>query len=272
MIELTNEDIKNFQEWSEGNKYLFELLCNCKKNGIKTFASCGGHEIKLNTPYEEEEYSVFPYIGINIDENSLQYIKQIIDGLKDMQNIIMDADTLEGNGVFIIRGHHSNCCEMFSRVSMAIANSMEIDSISKMNALKKFYYSIKARHLTQITEKILLCSRDELLEKPISYRYDTFTSELSRYTRSEGVGFADREKIPNFKELYKKYGFLQREYYPEIRKKHIALLGTESKEKTASWDLKNWNGKTLDNINNFDNDTKTTNQQYKKDLDREIGE
>lgn len=37
MIELTEEDIKNFQGWSEGNKYLFELLCNCKKNGIKKY-------------------------------------------------------------------------------------------------------------------------------------------------------------------------------------------------------------------------------------------
>lgn len=272
MIRLTEEEIKNFQEWSEGNKYLFELLCNCRKNGIKTFASCGGHEVTLNTPYEEEDYSVFPYIGINIDENSLPYIKQIIERLKNMQNIIMDAGFLEENGVFTITGHHSNCCEMFSRINMAIINGMEIDSTSKMNALKKIYYNVKARHLIQITEKILQCSRAELLEKNVSYRYDTFTSELSRYTRSEGVGFADRERIPNFDELYKKYGFLQKEYYPKTKKKLIALQGIETKEKLASWDLQNWNGEMLDDINNLNNDTQATKQHYKNDSDREISE
>ena len=44
MKELTEEEKKNFLEWSEGNKYLYELLCSCWENGIMTYASCGGHE------------------------------------------------------------------------------------------------------------------------------------------------------------------------------------------------------------------------------------
>lgn len=41
MKELTEEEKKNFLEWSEGNRYLYELLCSCWENGIMTYASCG---------------------------------------------------------------------------------------------------------------------------------------------------------------------------------------------------------------------------------------
>ena len=65
---LTEEDKKNFLEWSEGNKYLYELLCTCWENEITTFASCGGHE----------NGNDFPYIGIIVNDKSIPYIKSIL--------------------------------------------------------------------------------------------------------------------------------------------------------------------------------------------------
>ena len=59
---------KNFLEWSEGNRYLYELLCSCWENGITTFASCGGHEQKNGSPY----------LGMIINDNSLPFIKNIL--------------------------------------------------------------------------------------------------------------------------------------------------------------------------------------------------
>ena len=77
MLELTEDEIKNYQKWSEGNKYLFELLCSCRENNIKTFASCGGHE----------NVSSEPYLGIIVDDNSMPFIKNILGQIQDMQNI-----------------------------------------------------------------------------------------------------------------------------------------------------------------------------------------
>ena len=77
MFELTEDEIKDFQKWSEGNKYLLDLLCSCRKSGIKTYASCGGHE----------SVSSEPYLGIIIDDNSMPFIKSMLGQIQDMQNI-----------------------------------------------------------------------------------------------------------------------------------------------------------------------------------------
>ena len=87
MKELTEEEKKNFLEWAEGNKYLYELLCSCWENGITTFASCGGHENGNDCPY----------LGVIINNNSLPFIKSMLGQIQDMQNIEVSSDA-RGNG------------------------------------------------------------------------------------------------------------------------------------------------------------------------------
>ena len=84
---LSEEDKKNFLEWSEGNKYLYELLCLCWENEIRTFASCGGHEEEKNRPY----------LGMIIDNNSLPVIKSILAQVQDMQIYNKNMDFYKEN-------------------------------------------------------------------------------------------------------------------------------------------------------------------------------
>lgn len=251
MPELSNDDINNFQEWSEGNNYLFELLCNCKKNGIITFASCGGHEVTLNSFYEQEDVPIFPYLGIVIDEKSLPFIKEIISELKDMKNIQIDCGFINDDEhfrAFTIRGHHSNCCEMFHRINCAVIDSPEhsINSHSKISIIEQLFRNAQARQLYKTAKKVLSGSREELAKKKISYRFNTYTREFSKFVRSEGNGFGNRDRITGFDELYKKYGHLEREYSPIIDTEPVAFLQSADEQKLPSWDLRNWSQEELE--------------------------
>lgn len=118
MKELTEEEKKNFLEWSEGNKYLYELLCSCWENGIMTYASCGGHEEENNSPY----------LGVIINNNSLPFIKSMLGQIQDMENIVVSSG-VRGNGQLLadeeLRGlafyaHNYNCCELFYKMRKGI--------------------------------------------------------------------------------------------------------------------------------------------------------
>ena len=118
MKELTEEEKKNFLEWSEGNKYLYELLCSCWENGIMTYASCGGHENGNNSPY----------LGIIINNNSLPFIKSMLGQIQNMENIVVSSG-VRGNGQLLAEeelrrlafyAHNYNCCELFYKMRKGI--------------------------------------------------------------------------------------------------------------------------------------------------------
>lgn len=252
MNKLTDEDIKNFQKWSEGNKYLYELLCSCKKNGINTFASCGGHEISeiLDT---STEVGLFPYIGINIDSNSLHFIKRIIFELKDISDIRMSAGfaKLADFRSFSITASRTNCCEIFYRISSAINNCTEkgIEYDTTKNKQTESY--IKANQLYRSVEKICKSSREEIqriIKKgEHGYMFDTMTKDLLEYY----IRIGDVEwllmgvEMPYFEKLHNKYKDLQREYYQTIETTN-PLLEAPGKENLPSWDLNNWTEEELE--------------------------
>ena len=121
---------KNFENWSEGNKYLYELFNTCSRNNIKTVASCGGHHDK----------QAVPYISIVLDEVSITYINNILEELKNMNNFWIryhfslpfekeEWDPKNISKSIQIYGTNTNCCELFYRLNKAI--SQEPLQISK---------------------------------------------------------------------------------------------------------------------------------------------
>lgn len=236
MFELSDEDIKNYKEWSEGNKYLFDLFCSCKKNGITTFASCGGHNL---IECSEENIDSIPYIGINIDSNTLPFIKDIISELKDMSNIQMEAGFAKfANGrSFTITATPLNCCEVFYRINSAINRTEKVlGSDSNKNILKSIYRTIKAKQLYNSAKKICNYSEEEIQKiitnKSTEYKFDTFTKDFVEYhTHSSTIrSLLDESNIdPHYEKLYNKYGHLQKEYSPNVNEKPIALLEQSNK-------------------------------------------
>ena len=242
MKELTKEDFENFKEWSEGNKYLYELLLTCKENDIETFSSCGGHEITLDTPYEEEDYNILPYISIALNEGTIDVFKQIMDVLKDTQNIQArigyNGRKEDGADPCVLYAHHSNCCEMFGKIKYAIESEHVIDNKSKMNFFERITSHIKARNFVKAAEKRI--KQEGKSGKDEDIYFDTYTKELNSYIVCEGHGFANRHKIKNFDKLYKKYSGLQKEYNIEADGNISELLEPSKKETLPSLDLANW--------------------------------
>lgn len=149
MKKLTAEEKKNFLEWSEGNRYLYELLCSCWENGITTFASCGGHEQKNGSPY----------LGMIINDNSLPFIKNILAQIQDMTNIVISSgvrirdkqlcpdEELRGLAFY---AYNYNCCELFYKMRTGIeAKEHEANLSPKAN---RFYNMIKSLSATSREE------------------------------------------------------------------------------------------------------------------------
>ena len=218
MKELTDEQKRNFIEWSEGNKYLYELLCTCWENDIKTFGSCSGHETDDSCPY----------VGIVINDKTLPYIKSILVEIQDMENISMGSysrysedrllpdDELRG---LTLRSVNYNCCELFYKIKKGI----EINNNEKqlLPEVKKFYDSLKKLNESSI----------EQLQEDEYYNYSEFSSTTDEYIEYENsnklaksnalIRFFRRilpfKKISSerYEQLQQKYGYLQREYREE---------------------------------------------------------
>lgn len=227
--ELSDIDIKNFTEWAEGNKYLFELLCNCKKNGIKTFASCGGHK---DSEFEPEDFGPAcsdPYIGLFIDSNSLPFIKKMISKLKDMQDIEINCGIINSDTDFRAISFHANntnCCELFYKINSAITNKKESNKniSSRGNIFKQMYRDIKARMLYRGVKKVYSSSKERLESSGFESVFNTKTKDFYKYEKDKHEALIEQMEIPGFEELHKKYGYLQREYYPPIEQTPVALL------------------------------------------------
>ena len=243
MNELTEEDMTNFKSWSEGNKYLFELLCSCKQNGIKTFASCGGHENGKNNPY----------LGIIIDNNSMPFIKSMLAQVQDMENITVNSGARHsGDGqlykdeelkslTFYSQKH--NCCELFYKMKKGIENK---DNEVELNAKASGFYS-KIKKLNEMSRESLQECIDKKMS--VSSALSTKTSEFIKYESSNMLVKSSairrflskilpfrRHKFTEYEDLQDKYDHLQKGYYEDKGSKmeqyrvDVSNLKTENKQ------------------------------------------
>lgn len=203
MKELTEEEKKNFLEWSEGNKYLYELLCSCWENGIMTHASCGGHENGNNSPY----------LGIIINNNSLPFIKNMLGQIQNMENIVVSSGARgRGNGQLLadeeLRGlafyaHNYNCCELFYKMRKGIETKERETTLSS-----------KASRFYDLLTRLNATSREEL-QADVNDNIvvgSTFSTKTQDFIDFENSKKLDTTRYEN---LQQKYGFLQREYSGE---------------------------------------------------------
>ena len=175
MKEISKEEKDNYLEWSEGNKYLYDLLFACGENEINTFASCGGHD----------EADTYPYLGIIINDNLMPFLKSILGKLQDMPNIGVSTNVRYSNDgqllkdeesrAIIFRAYKFNCCELFYKLKEGIeCKDGEITLSPKMN---KFYESVKRLKET---------SKEELQEDidnqtVVGNAFSTITPEYMEY-------------------------------------------------------------------------------------------
>lgn len=221
MKKLTAEEKKNFLEWSEGNRYLYELLCSCWENGITTFASCGGHEQKNGSPY----------LGMIINDNSLPFIKNILAQIQDMTNIVISSgvrirdkqlcpdEELRGLAFY---AYNYNCCELFYKMRTGIeAKEHKANLSPKAN---RFYNMIKSLSATS-REELQAEVNDNIV---VGSTFSTKTQEFIDFQNSNKM--AKNSKLARFfrrllpfkksdttkyEKLQQKYGFLQRTYSGE---------------------------------------------------------
>ena len=217
MKELTEEEKKNFLEWSEGNRYLYELLCSCWENGIMTYASCGGHENGNNSPY----------LGVIINNNSLPFIKSMLGQIQDMKNIVVSSG-VRGNGQLHaneeLRGlafyaHNYNCCELFYKMRKGIETKERETMLSpKAN---RFYDLLTRLNATSREELQADVNDNIVVESTFSTKTQDcidFENSKKRVRNSKLISFF-RKLLPlkkanntQYEQLQQKYGFLQREY------------------------------------------------------------
>ena len=217
MKELTEEEKKNFLEWSEGNRYLYELLCSCWENGIMTYASCGGHENGNNSPY----------LGVIINNNSLPFIKSMLGKIQDMKNIVVSSG-VRGNGQLLadeeLRGlafyaHNYNCCELFYKMRKGI-ETKERETMLSPKANR--FYDLLTRLNATSREELQADVNDNIV---VGSTFSTKTQDFIDFENSKKmvrnsklISFF-RKLLPfkkanntQYEQLQQKYGFLQREY------------------------------------------------------------
>lgn len=217
MKELTDEEKKNFLKWSEGNKYLYELLCSCWENGITTFASCGGHEKKNDSPY----------LGIIINNNSLSFIKSMLSQIQDMDNIVITFDA-RGNGQLLADGelrgivfyaHNYNCCELFYKMREGIETKERGITLSPKT--RRFYDMITRFNATSREELQADVNDDIIVGSTFSTKTQDFIEfeKSKKMVRNSKLIRLFRKLLPfkkfdttRYKNLQQKYGYLQREY------------------------------------------------------------
>lgn len=222
MKELTEEEKKNFLEWSEGNKYLYELLCSCWENGIMTFASCGGHENGNNSPY----------LGIIINNNSLPFIKNMLGQIQNMENIVVSSGVRgRGNGQLLadeeLRGlafyaHNYNCCELFYKMRKGIETKERETTLS--SKASRFYDLLTRLNATSREELQADVNDNIVVDSTFSTKTQDFIDfeNSKKMVRNSKLIRFFRKLLPfkkldttRYENLQQKYGFLQREYSGE---------------------------------------------------------
>lgn len=215
--ELTDDQKRDFLEWSEGNKYLYELLCTCAENDITTFASCGGHDRKDS----------YPYLGIIINDKSLLFMKNILANVQDMENISIHTMARSNlNSLYedkelraiTFRAQNYNCCEMFYKMKEGIEDRSQN---RMLNPKAAFFYNSILRFAKTSREDIEKILKDNIVE---GSTYGTITEEFITFQNSNSMSisskflrffrkfFSSKKENSKSKELQEKYGFLQREY------------------------------------------------------------
>lgn len=222
MKELTEEEKKNFLEWSEGNKYLYELLCSCWENGIMTHASCGGHENGNNSPY----------LGIIINNNSLPFIKNMLGQIQNMENIVVSSGVRgRGNGQLLadeeLRGlafyaHNYNCCELFYKMRKGIETKERETTLS--SKASRFYDLLTRLNATSREELQADVNDNIVVDSTFSTKTQDFIDfeNSKKMVRNSKLIRLFRKLLPfkkldttRYENLQQKYGFLQREYSGE---------------------------------------------------------
>lgn len=139
-VELTEEAVQKAEAYSEGNKYLYDVLTSCWKHKVKTTACCAGHEGPIN----DDNTNLFPYLSIVLDDNSLPYIKSIIGQLQKMKDVEMTAgftlseenwgpDVPERYKTFQVYCCLPNRCEVFYKIHKAIEECREKIDLSSVD-------------------------------------------------------------------------------------------------------------------------------------------
>lgn len=219
MKELTEEEKANYLEWSEGNTYLYKLLCTCGKNGITTFASCGGH--KRRYP--------LPYVGMIINDDSLPFIKSVLGKIQNTQNIIISSGVRRNSSAVLFdddelraltfHAYNFNCCELFYKILMGIeCKDSKITLNPKMN---RFYDNLKILNETSRDELQKYVNSQLLVGGTISSNTQEFIDyeNSKKLIRNNKFMRFFRKFLPSqktnvlkYEELRQKYDFLQRVY------------------------------------------------------------
>jgi len=221
---LSEEEKSELKQYSEGNNYLYEALCSCWENGIRTHACCAGHQTKNNT--------TTPYIAILIDNNSLPSIRNIISTLQDMSDINMYSGIRKSEDIIrpnnecrslAIYGQGSNRCELFYKIKQGIETSENLKLTS--NKAMRFYNNV---------EKLNTMPYDEILDDTnegivVGSVFTNASQTLIEYNTSktskfmQGIRILLSKVFPNMlknnTELYSKYKQMQDYYGPSLKKK-----------------------------------------------------
>ena len=259
MRNLTDEEKDNFVEWSEGNKYLYELLCACWKNEISTHASCGGHE----------EGEGKPYLSIIINEKSFPFFERMLGQIQDMPNIAVSTNVrhsgkgqlYDDNNLRCIAFYAQkyNCCEMFYKMKNGIESKSKIIELNS-----------KAKEFLLRVKRLKETSREELQEDinnniVVGSTFSTKTQEFIDYenrkklTRNSKLISFFRKLLPfkkanwrRYDELQSKYDFLQREYIENGIEKSIGLKRYR-----------------IENLDNKENAQRVTTREEKENLEND---
>ena len=222
---LTDQQKKDFLTWSEGNSFLYKLLCACGENDIPTFASCGGHE----------ETNSHPYLGVIINNKTLPFIESILAKIQDMPDISVSINVRHsGSGQLydddVVRGisfiaQKSNCCEMFFKMKKGIEdvkkekslNTKAIDFFNKVKKLNETSRDVLQQETNNnVSMNSIFSTRSNaLIEYEESLLLTRNKSKVLKLLRR--ILPIRSKKIERFEELQKKYGFLQREYKESVR-------------------------------------------------------
>ncbi len=158
--ELSDEELKKAEEYSEENPYLKKALILCWKNGIRTHACCGGHKSKDS----------YPYLSIIINEEGMDGIKKIIGNLQDMKDMSIEL-TVRGKSTDIndiypnsecralsIRCYNHNRCELFFRVAEALEKKEEIE----LNTRGRDFFTKVQEFNNMSYDEIIECVKSEV--------------------------------------------------------------------------------------------------------------
>ena len=237
-----------------------DTLVACWEKGIRTFACCGGHKNEVSEPY----------LGILIDEKSIETIKRIIGSLQDMKDITMftgirsigigGRDVLPDSECrgFSVYGNNHNRCELFYRVSNAINDERDIELTDKA---KYFFDRVNSVYEGEYEDIVL----DHIDGIPWTSVFNNNSTDLIEY-RNKNRNF-DITKVPIIgkilqkvlskiklnseknKELKGKYDTFQESYAPTTPTlKETLKQGVEERKNEPAIQVKETKERSNDNV------------------------